>query len=188
MRENHVESFDEWDKLNEKKGDTYEYGCLMVYFDFPQMSKFHDAIEEDDLYEEEDDRTFGLEDEPHVTLLYGLHDDEIEDQNKVIEAAEIMPIGPIRLKNISMFENDDKPYDVLKFDADNDALHEINKTLCEKFPYTSEFDYHPHSTIGYVKKGELVRNMSICSKVKNLRPFLVSLFTQRQTVVRSKKI
>ena len=59
--------------IAEKEGDTYNYGCAMLYFDFPQMNKIHDAIDPKDLYTEEGDRTFGIEDEPHCTLLYGLH-------------------------------------------------------------------------------------------------------------------
>ena len=59
--------------LNEKAGDVYEYGCAMLYFDFPEINKVHDAIDPKELYEEEDDRSYGIENEPHTTLLYGLH-------------------------------------------------------------------------------------------------------------------
>ena len=41
-------------------------GCAMLYFDFPDMEKIHDMIDDDDLYEEEG---FGLEEETHLTLL-----------------------------------------------------------------------------------------------------------------------
>jgi 2'-5' RNA ligase len=144
-----IKNFESW--LLEKEGDSYSYGCAMLYFKNPEMEKIQSQIEEDDIYEEEGDRTFGLEDEPHVTLLYGLHSNDIEDSD-VMETIKGIKIGNITLENISLFEND--KYEVLKFDAQSDCLHEINKELCDNFPYTNDFpDYHPHSTIAYLKKG-----------------------------------
>lgn len=152
MNEN-VKSFDEWDRINEKSGDKYDYGCVMIYFDFPEINNLHEKIGKDDLYEEEQDRTYGLEDEPHVTLLYGLHDADI-NPDKVFEFIEPTPIGSIKLRNISMFDNENTPYQVLKFDAENENLHKLNKLLTENFPYTSDFpDYHPHMTLAYLKNG-----------------------------------
>ena len=144
--------------LNEKKGDSYSYGCVMLYFDFPQMNEIHDQINEEDLYTEEEDRTYGFEDEPHVTLLYGLHDDVTLDQIK--EIIEDIKFPDLVLHNASLFEN---KYDVLKFDiitADSrtdknnkDVLQNTNEELA-KLPHTNDFpDYHPHATIAYIKKG-----------------------------------
>jgi len=132
------------DALLEKKG-KYPYGCSMLYFDFPQMKVIHDEIEKDDIAEE----FGGLETEPHVTLLYGLHSDEIDD-DKVLDVSSkgIMSIG---LGNVSLFENE--KYDVLKFDVEAPFLYDINKEL-SKLPHTTDFpDYHPHCTIAYLKSG-----------------------------------
>ena len=138
--------------ISEKKGDAYEYGCAMVYFDFQQVSELHDMIEPDDVYTEEGDRSFGIEDEPHATLLFGLHSDKIPDED-VMRIATSMPIGPLTLKNVSLFKSEKKQYEVLKFDVDNSALYDINKKLAE-LPHTTEFpNYHPHCTIAYLKKG-----------------------------------
>ena len=81
----------------EKEGDTYDYGCAMLYFDFPQINKIHDAIDPKDLYEEEGDRTFGIEDEPHCTLLYGLH--------KEVTPEMIQEMSVILLSTALMFVN-----------------------------------------------------------------------------------
>jgi hypothetical protein len=62
------------DLLKEGSNQTYDYGCVMLYFDFPLMDKIHNVIDPKDIYYEEGDRSFGLEDEPHTTLLYGLHE------------------------------------------------------------------------------------------------------------------
>lgn len=137
------------DLLLEKKGDTYEYGCAMLYFNFPEISKIHDAINPNDLYEEEEDRTFGLEDEPHTTLLFGLHQEVTPEEVKKVLDQFIF--GPCTIDNASLFENE--KYDVLKFDVNGNNLHSCNKAL-KTFPYTNNFpDYHPHLTIGYLKPG-----------------------------------
>jgi hypothetical protein len=142
----HVKLFEEF--VVEKSGDSYSSGCVMLYFDFPMMNKIHDGIDPNDLYEEEGDRTFGLENEPHVTLLYGLKDSVTPEQVK--EVLENFTFGPCVLHNASLFENE---YDVLKFDVKGDNLHKANEALRE-LPYKNDYpDYHPHCTVGYLKKG-----------------------------------
>jgi hypothetical protein len=60
--------------LNEITQPKYDFGCVMLYFEFPEITFLHNMIDEKDIYTEEGDNSFGLEDEPHTTLLYGLHD------------------------------------------------------------------------------------------------------------------
>jgi len=136
--------------ITENSTSTYEYGCVMLYFNFPMMSKIHDGIDPNDIYTEEGDRSYGLEDEPHCTLLFGLHDNEI-DTNKVLDVMKQFSFGNVKAHNISLFENEN--YDVLKFDIKGDNLHKANSAL-KQFPYTSNFpNYHPHMTIGYLHPG-----------------------------------
>ena len=144
-----LKNFSEFNEILEKKGDTYEYGCAMVYFDMPKIKEIHTMIDPEDIYYEESDRTYGLEDEPHTTLLYGLHDDV--DPKTVIDICKSKKIGPLKLHNVSSFNN--PKYDVLKFDVSNLVLYEINSML-QKLPHTTDFpEYHPHATIGYLKPG-----------------------------------
>lgn len=136
--------------LFEKKDGGYDYGCAMVYFDFPQMNEIHQMIDESHVYTDESDRTFGLEDEPHTTLLYGLHSNDIADE-AVMEICKSTEYGPLVLENASLFENE--KYDVLKFDVRNPVLAKVNGELA-KLPHTTNFpDYHPHATIAYLKPG-----------------------------------
>lgn len=138
--------------INENR--EYEYGCAMLYFDFPTLLKIQDVINPKDIYEDPDDDSFGLEDEPHITLLFGLHkevtDEEVED------IVKSFVYRPIKLSKLSIFDNPD--YDVLKFDIDEKSrggniLYKVNKEL-KKLPFTSNFpDYHPHMTVGYLKSG-----------------------------------
>ncbi len=125
----------------------YDFGCVMLYFNFPQMNKIHDAIDPKDIYTQEGDRSFGLEDEPHCTLLYGLHDGV--STKDIQTTLDKYTYSPIKAHNISTFQNPD--YDVLKFDIKGKNLHETNKDL-QKFPFTTDYpDYHPHMTIAYLK-------------------------------------
>lgn len=146
----HLKLFEEF--ITEKSGDSYSYGCVMLYFNFPKMSDIHSRIDEVDLYEE-DDRTFGLEDEPHITLLYGLKNSVTPDDVK--EVLNSITFGPCKLYNASLFENE---YDVLKFDVryptKGGAFLQKCNTALRKLPYQNDYpDYHPHMTIGYLKKG-----------------------------------
>lgn len=132
---------------SKEKEKKYDYGCSMLYFDFPHMSILHGKIDKDDIFT---DDGLGLETEPHVTLLYGLHSDEIKDQDVLdISSKGIESIG---LHNPSVFENE--KFDVLKLDVEGKFLHRINKEL-SKLPNTNKFpDYHPHCTIAYLKPGK----------------------------------
>ena len=136
--------------LAEQKQHVYEYGCAMLYFDFPEIEYIHEKIDPNDVYEDPNDDTYGLEKEPHTTLLFGIHSNEVDDA-KVMEICKSRHFGEMTLHNPSIFENE--KYDVLKFDVKNESLNGINKEL-KKLPFTNEYkDYHPHATIAYMKKG-----------------------------------
>lgn len=134
----------------EKKKHKNEFGCVMIFLDIAKKDwdGIQDEIEEEDLYTDPEDPSYGREMEPHVTILYGLHgdipDEEIEEEIKKIKMPEI------EFKGISSF--DSKEFDVLKFDVKSSDLTKLNKKFAE-FPHTSKFpDYHPHCTIAYLKK------------------------------------
>ncbi len=125
-------------------------GCVMVFLDYKksEWDELLDMIEAEDLYDPADETGFGKEKEPHITILYGLHND-IEDKELEEEINKIKE-PEIKLGKISSFTND--KFDVLKFDVESKDLESYNKKLRE-FPYTSAYDkYHPHCTIAYVKK------------------------------------
>lgn len=129
---------------------VYKYGCAMLYYSFPDMEAFHSLIDKEDIYVDPEDPTFGLETEPHTTLLYGLHDWEISDDD-VFNSIQSFPIPELKLCNVSTFKNE--KYDVLKFDVEGETLFDINSALTQ-FPFTTDYpDYHPHSTIAYLKPG-----------------------------------
>jgi 2'-5' RNA ligase len=94
----------------------------------------------------------GREDEPHVTIRYGL---ETDDPAAV--APLVQGFGPVRLRlgKVSVFEGAEsgKPYDVLKVDVDSLDLHVLNRVLAD-LPHTDTHPtYRPHATIAYVRAG-----------------------------------
>lgn len=143
-----------------------KFGCVMLYFDFPKIQELHNQIDEEDIYNDDKD-DFGLEKKPHTTLLYGLHEG-ITDQH-IIDVTNNHHFGTCSLTNVSLFETN-PDYDVLKFDVDGDGLHECNSDL-RKYPHTNDFpDYHPHLTIGYIKKG---KGQKYVDKFKKLTYILI---------------
>jgi 2'-5' RNA ligase len=139
-----IKKFKEY--INENS--SYDYGCVMLYFNFKEIKNIHSIIEKDDIYIEPYDQSYGLEDEPHCTLLYGLHKNvKLEEVKKIVNNFKF---EECIIKNVSLFEND---YDVLKFDVEGKNLKECNEKL-KKLPHTSDYQYHPHLTIAYIKKGK----------------------------------
>jgi hypothetical protein len=139
--------------LNERKNDTLEYGCLMLYSNMSKnkWKKYTSIVNKEDIYIKDND--YGYEKEPHITIIYGLHDDEIERKDLYEKIEKIINPIQVKINNISIFETDD--YDVIKFDVPiNDQLKNYRKEFM-RFPNTQTYDsYHPHMTIAYVKKGE----------------------------------
>jgi 2'-5' RNA ligase len=132
-----------------KHGHKNDYGCVMVFLkiDKKDWDGILDQIDEEDLYQPEDDPSYGKEDKPHVTILYGLHD-TIEDSEIEPDLKDIKEPS-IKIKGISEFSN--PKFDVLKFDVDSEDLHKLNKRFNE-YPTTQTYpDYHPHMTIAYLK-------------------------------------
>jgi hypothetical protein len=53
--------------------ESYEYGCLMVSLNFPTWKSFIERfIDPNDLHP-----TRGFDYDPHCTILYGFHDEEV---------------------------------------------------------------------------------------------------------------
>lgn len=123
-------------------------GCLMAMINDPLAGKLIAWAAEN--VDEKSLTADGLEQEPHVTVLYGFDIGfEAEQIKKLLNA----PIS-IELGKLSRFECE--KYDVLKFDIDCPELENLHKKIAGQFEdeiTPSEHTYHPHLTVAYVKKG-----------------------------------
>lgn len=130
-----------------KLNKNYKYSCLMLSFPKEIASKIidygKDKIKDNLLVGD------GREDDIHVTVLYGLHD---EDSDKARESVSKYTGCKLTLGNIDKFETGEDE-DVIFVSVDSQDLHSMNKDV-RKLPFTNKYDdYHPHVTIAYVKRG-----------------------------------
>ena len=135
-----------------KESTSYDYGCVMVEVPVSNWNEITSIINKDDLYEVEGEN-YGIQQNSHLTLLYGLKSNITKEQveqvlAKTIDNDKII----IEIENIDTFENDN--FDVVKFNIKKtEQLQRIFDTLSE-LPNENTFpDYKPHMTIAYVKKG-----------------------------------
>lgn len=118
------------------------------------FKEFARQIPDSEVYHRADETgrdDFGIETEPHITVLYGLTEHTPEPIRRI--AASQGPIT-VTLGKLSIFEQDE--YDVLKVDVtgDDSALRALNAEI-KKLPNEQTFpDYTPHLTLAYLKKGE----------------------------------
>lgn len=110
-------------------------------------------IPETELYTDPDDPSYGREENPHVTVKYGLH---TEDATEVRDFLAGEKPFTATLGKISIFPGkEDTPYDVVKIEAKSPDLHRLNKLIADNTKVTDTFPtYEPHVTLAYVKKGK----------------------------------
>lgn len=134
-----------WYRLLLAESHSYSTVMLEISGDLRTLIESEiDSLDDDDIADS------GKEDNPHVTVLYGLH---TEDPDEVKELLKDVKPFEIELGKISKFTTSDE-HDVLKISVEGKELRNLN-SLCKKLPYTSNYPkYQPHVTLAYVKKGE----------------------------------
>lgn len=140
MNKNNIKS------INEKRDGNYTYGCIMACVDKEIQRP---GLNMANIYYGEDNDK-GIEDEQHVTLLFGIHSDVNYDD--VIMFLQNIKMPLLQLTGISTFNNPE--FDVVKYDVKCPEFHLYNKLIQLQFPFTSNFpDYVPHMTIAYMNPG-----------------------------------
>lgn len=147
-----IKKFGKFKLFLEKDSTMYEYGCLMIYLNIPEWSTTINEISKEDLFESDNDR-YGLEIEPHCTILYGIEpdveDDVVLNLFSHINRDEI----DIVLEGKDCFFN--KDYDVLKVNVKSEKLNQLNQLAKSNLKHTTQYyDYKPHLTLAYLKKGK----------------------------------
>lgn len=135
--------------------ESYSLHCLLLNLNndyiLRNIKTLQRKIKPDDIYNDESNN-FGLESTPHITLLYGLKNES--DYEELQNYFKTKPQIKFTIGEISLFENDNKPYDVLKFEVSSTDLVKYNSYVRNNFDCEITFpDYKPHITIAYVKKG-----------------------------------
>jgi len=144
--------------LNEWLDDNQEektYGCVMLDAEISDWEEMHTSgIDPKDVYTKPYDDSYGLEDKPHITVVYGIHEDEIDPEVVFDVIQNEMDSITVMVDNISIF--DGKEYDVVKYDIPlSKELKKYRNRILKMFPNTQTFpEYHPHMTLAYVKPGE----------------------------------
>lgn len=124
------------------------YSCVMAILPESISKKLIDWGKKN--ISDEDLTADGREHESHVTILYGLHTNDLKEVKDCLGKVE--PIK-IKLGKVTMFTNN-PDFNVVKISVESPNLVRLNKRL-KKLDYTTKYpDYKPHATIAYVKKGK----------------------------------
>lgn len=127
-------------------GRDLPYGCVMLETPLADWELLRAQVDPADL---EGERFLRTEDWPHVTVLYGLHDDRTAEVVALLSSVRRAP--RFRVVDLSLFTNDG--CDILKFGVVSGDLRRLNRKL-KAFPHTDPHDaYRPHLTLAFVRKG-----------------------------------
>ncbi len=145
------------------------YGYLFIEVDNNIINDLISKVEYNDLYKPEV-KNYGLSKNPHLTIIYGiLHYVDDNDIRQIIEEISTEPII-INVEGLSTFENDD--FDVLKLTVDkSDTIIKLNDSI-SKLGSHIFFEYNPHITIAFTKKGEAMKY------VESITPFKIENITE----------
>jgi hypothetical protein len=135
---------------NRKYDDSYIVAYLPEVMSDNIISWGYDHIACCDLFEDEDDPTFGRERDIHVTMLGPVEEDSLR---YVTAAINSEPPVEITLGKIGLFKTNSK-YDVVQIQIPGDEIHRLHRGLSLGIRNISKFPaYIPHVTIAYLKKG-----------------------------------
>jgi 2'-5' RNA ligase len=139
--------------IKESVDHKHEFGCVMLNLKIANWNNILSVIDKNDLYDDPNDDSYGLESNPHITVLYGLHSDISDDKVVSIINEYKYKDFKFNISSLDSFENE--KYDVLKFTIEpDDNLIEFHNSL-KSLPHTNDYpDYKPHITICYLSPGE----------------------------------
>ena len=147
------QSFKSW-LLEQEEKEAPTYGCVMLDTNMRDWEDIHiSGIDPNDVFIKPLDQSFGLEENPHMTVIYGIHENEVDPEVIMEVIKENMEDVTVMISKISNFESEE--YDVVKYDIPvTEQIAHYRKMFENNFENTQSFtEYHPHMTIAYVKPG-----------------------------------
>lgn len=132
----------------------YKYGCVMLAISDSISEWLYNWVTQnisgDDIYTNQDYGIDGCERNHHVSILYGIHEDDPNKlQPHLLHMLDNTP--ELSMGNVSCF-CDNPEYDVLNVSIDSD-LNDLHGYLSDNIEHTKMFDtYTPHITLAYLKK------------------------------------
>jgi hypothetical protein len=137
--------------LKENLNGSYDFSSIQFQYPGEFSSKVlefsNNKIVDDKLYFEENDDSYGRENDIHTTVLYGIQSNNPNNSTKVLKnkTSFVVKLGPI-----SKFSNE--KYDVLHITVKSRELEKIHDSLRMNIKNSYSYDeYKPHITIAYVK-------------------------------------
>lgn len=144
-------------ETDEAEAGMYSYSstqCTLSAEDAAPFQAYAAEIPDAYLYESADpekEGRYGREKESHVTIRYGLKGNDVVPIQLALQGAQTIRAT---LGEVTAFEPTDKPYDVLKVDIVSEDLHRLNALIKANCEHDELHDgYHPHLTIGYLRRG-----------------------------------
>ena len=120
----------------------------MMKLEAPNWDEICGIIEQEDVYSPDEDH--GIENNPHITVLYGFY--SFVSTEAVAEILKQFGPPRIRFKDVGIFQ-DHPDFDVVMIAVESEDLAKMNLAL-DFLPNEKTFpSYKPHATIAYVKKG-----------------------------------
>ena len=135
-----------------RKKVAYSYSCLMANLPKPLANKVREYASSipDKVIFNSRDGEMGREDNPHITVKYGIHTTELKD---IVSLLDDQPPIRVGLGKITSFLTDEAI--VLKIGVYGEELMALNEKICKSLDCTDTYpEYRPHITIAYLQKSE----------------------------------
>jgi 2'-5' RNA ligase len=125
-----------------------QLGCLMLEFEHVLIRPLQNQIGDQDI----NHKAGGLEERPHVTVLYGFDVSvDYTDFEPILYKYPHMLAEEFNFAGVGLFETED--CDVLRYNVENKSIVKLHNRV-KKLPNTYTFPgYIPHMTIAYLQKG-----------------------------------
>jgi len=125
--------------------EGYDFGYVGVVCSPELVAKIKDWVSANLI----PDQILKAEDEPHITIKYGIHTKEPKEVAKIVQLKSRLTAS---FGSTSVFENDEE--DILLVEVLSPDFTELNQLLTEHLKVTTTHPhYKPHLTLAYMKKG-----------------------------------